>query len=245
MRTLRIACHVHLLTKFTLGGIGHKGRVARHVKGEQPSLLARFLGGKGCCLTCRVGQTVQLCLVSDVQSECLVLLQQVLRELQGEHRCLLCQLAQFCFPLLIEQSTATDESFITVVEQHFLLRGQPAVMQVYLTDALKQLRVQSHIIGMLRQDRLHLLCQCVHLVVRLGTEQVEEHRRHPVQQVVIVVTLVKGIKDGIVESGFLWVVDSLLEILVIPSDAFHESLLIVFQPDTVEGHCVMQCAVWF
>ena len=50
------------------------------------------------------------------------------------------------------------------------------MVQVNLSDAFEKFRVQPYIVGVLCQDRLQLLCQRIHLVVRLCTEQVEEHR---------------------------------------------------------------------
>ena len=116
---------------------------------------------------------------------------------------------------------------------------------MHLADAFKQLGVQPHVVFMLRQDGLHLLSQLVHLVVRLSRQQVEEHRRNPFQQVVIAIALVKGIQDGIVESWFLGIVDSLLQILVVTTDALHEGLLVVCQLNTVKRHSVVQSAVRF
>ena len=50
------------------------------------------------------------------------------------------------------------------------------MVQVYLTDALEEPGVQSYVVGMLCQDGLHLLCQSIHLVIGLCTQQVEEYR---------------------------------------------------------------------
>ena len=88
-------------------------------------------------------------------------------------------MAQTFLAGFVEQGTTAHESLIAVVEKHLLLGCQLAVVQVYLTDALKEFRIQPHVIGVLRQDGLYLLRQGIHLVVRLGTEQVEEYRRYP------------------------------------------------------------------
>ena len=49
------------------------------------------------------------------------------------------------------------------------------MVQVYGLDALEKAFVEPHVVGVLGEYRLHLLRQGVHLVVRLGTQQVEEY----------------------------------------------------------------------
>ena len=117
-------------------------------------------------------------------------------------------------------------------------------MQVYLSDALKEPGVQSHVVGMLCQQGLHLLCQSVHLVVGLSTEQVEEYGAYPRQQVVVALVLLR-VDDGIVEGRLLRVVDGLLYLLVVATDTFQEGLFVVFQPDAVERYGVVGCAIRF
>ena len=154
-------------------------------------------------------------------------------------------MAQTGFPFLVEQCTASHESLVAVVEQHLFLWCQPAVMQVHLANALKQLWVQPHVVGVFGQYRLHLLCQRVHVVVGLSRQQVEEYRRNPVQQVVVAIALVEGVQNGIVESRFLRIIDGLFQVLIVAADTLHERLLVVFQSDAVKGHRVVQCTVRF
>ena len=115
---------------------------------------------------------------------------------------------------------------------------------VYEFDALKQPGVQSHVVGVLSQDGLYLLCQSIHLVVRFCTQQIEENGRNPRQQVVVALILLR-INNGVVEGGLLGVVDDFLYLLVIPADALHEGLLIIFHTDTVKGHRIVRCVVRF
>ena len=244
VRTHGVARHVELFSQLPLRGIGHEGRVGGHIQGEHPSLLSHLLRCQGGGFTGCLRQSVQLCLVGDVQVECLVLLQQVLRELQAQHGGLLRQFPQFLFSCLVEQGTATYESLVAVVEQHLLLGSQLAVVQVYLADSLKQAWVQPYIVGMLCQDGLYLLCQRIHLVVGLSTQQVEEHGAHARQQVIVALILLR-VDDGVVEGRLLRVVDSLFYLLVVAADAFHEGFLVVLQADTVKGHGVVRCVVRF
>ena len=115
------------------------------------------------------------------------------------------------------------------------------MMTVHILDTFEQLLVQTDIIGVFGQDRTHLLGQGIHLVVGLSREQVEEDGRHPTEQVVVVIALFLVIHtdDGIVESRFLGIVDDLVNLLIIPTDALQHRLLEIFQTDTVEGRHIM------
>ena len=126
-----------------------------------------FFPCQGCSLAGRLRQSVQQCLVGDVQRESLLFLQQVLRELQTEHRGFLCQLAQALFACFVEQGSRAHKALVAVVEQPFLLGCQLAMVQVYLADALEQPWVQPYVVGVLCQYGLHLLRQGVHLVIGL------------------------------------------------------------------------------
>ena len=175
-----------------------------------------------------------------MQGEGFVLLKQVLRELQRQDAGLLGKLAQLLLACLVEQGTTTHKTVVAVVKQHPLLRCQLAVVTMHILDTLKQLLVQSYVIGMLRQYGLHLLSQSVHLVVGLSTQQVKKHRRHTVQQVVITIRLILFTDNSIVEGGLLGVVDGLLYLLVVTTDALHEGFLIVLQTDTVERRRIVR-----
>ena len=244
MGTHGVAGHVHLFSQLPLCSVCHERRVGGIVEREHPTLLALLLGSQCCRFAGRLGQSVQQGLVGDVQRVGLVFLQQVLRELQREHRGLLRQLAQPFLASLVEQCTGAYESLVAVVQQLFLLGSQSAVVQMHVAYPLKQPWVQPYVVGVLRQDGLHLLSQCVHLVVRLCRQQVEEHRAHAAQQVVVALVLL-GIDDGVVERRLLRVVDGLLYLLIVAADALHEGLLVVFQADTVERHRVVRCVIRF
>ena len=257
MRTHRVAGHVELLAQFALGRIGHERRIRRIVESEEPAFPCfsipafRFdLRPFSLCLfpcQCRslaggVGQSVQLGLVGDVEREGFVLFQQVLRKLQTEHRGLLRQLAQSLLARLVQQGARAHKAFVAVVQEPLLFRSQSAVVQVYVAYALKQARVQSYVVRMLRQHGLHPLRQSIHVVISLCRQQVEEHRRHPAQQVVVALVLL-SVDDGIVESRLLGIVDDFLYLFVVTADTLHEGLLEVLQSDAVEGHRVVRCAV--
>ena len=180
-----------------------------------------------------------------MQGERLVFLQEVLRELQSEYRGFLRELAQTFLACCIEQGTAAHETVVTVVEQHLLLRRQLAVMTVYVFDALKKPFVETDIVGVLRQDGTHLLCQSIHLVGGLCRQQVEEHAADTRQEVVVavVVFLVVDIDDGVVEGGLLGIVDDLLYLLIVTTDTLHHRLFVVLQGDAVERRRVVRRAI--
>ena len=119
------------------------------------------------------------------------------------------------------------------------------MVPVYVLDALKESGVEPHVVGMLRQYGLYLLCQSIHLVVSLCRQQVEEHSTHAVQQVVVALLVVILVDDGIVEGRLRRVIDSLLYLLVVTSYALHEGLFIVLQTYTVEGRRVVRCPIGF
>ena len=173
-----------------------------------------------------------------MEREGLVLFQQVLRELQRQDRCLLGQLTQPLLTVRIEQGTTTHKAVIAVVEQHLLLGRKLTVMAVNIFDAFKQPFVQADVIGMLCQQRTHLLCQLVHGVIRLSRQQIEEHRRGSRQQVIIslAVLFVVNRDDGIIKRRRLLAVYKLVYLLILTAHALHEGLIKVLQSDTVKGH---------
>ena len=227
--TLRILRHIQLATQFALRAVSHERRVTGEVERKHPALLLLLLRSQGSSLTSRVGQTVELSLICDMQRKGLVLLQQILRELQTEHRSLLRQLAQSLLTSGIQQRTTAHKTIVAVVEQHLLLRRQLPMMPMHILDPLKQFLVQADVVRMLRQDRTHLLRQRIHFVVGLGREQIEEHRRGTSQQIIVMIAvlLVIHIDDGIVESRFIRIIDDLLYLFIITTDTLQHRLLVI------------------
>ena len=118
---------------------------------------------------------------------------------------------------------------------------------MHILDTLKQPLVKTDIIGMFRQDRAHLLCQSVHLIVGLCRKQIEEHRRHTTKQVIVAlaVLLVINTNDRIVESRFLRTIDNILYLFIVATDTFEHGFFEVLQPDTVEGCYVVRRIIRF
>ena len=149
VRTLCHTRHVHLLSQVALGRVGHEGRVGGHVQCEHPSLFAHILCRQCRSLACRFWQSVQLSLVGDVQGERLLLLQQVLRKLQAQHRGFLRQLAQSFLASFVQKGTCAHESLVAIVQQHLLLVSQPAVVKVHLAYTLEKSGLQTDVVGVL------------------------------------------------------------------------------------------------
>ena len=240
---LGVVGHVHLAAQLTLGAVGHEGRIAGCIEGEHPSLELALTGLLGSSVDGGLGQPVELGGICDVEHEVLVLLQQVLRELQAQQRCLFSEGTQAVLLVLREQGATAYEAFVAVVKEPLLLRRQTAMMAMHILHTLEELLVEAHVVGMLRQDGAHLLCQGVHLVVGLGREEIEEHGRHTVEQVVVALRVVVLVDDGIVESGSCRIIDGFLEVFLVTADALHERLLIVLHTDTVEGRRVVGRAI--
>ena len=55
----------------------------------------------------------------------------------------------------------------------------------------------------------------------------------------IAVFLIIDMDDGIVEGGFLGIVDHLFDLLVIPTDTLEHRLLVILQADTIKRGCLM------
>ena len=242
MDALGILRHIELTAEFALRAIGHERRIRGEVEGEDPAFLLLFLCCQSGSFTGSLRQTVELCLVCDMQGEGLILLQEILRELQAQHRSLFRQLAQALLAFGIEQGAIPHKTVIAVVEEHFFLGCQLAMMAMHILDALKEFLVETNIIGMLCQNRTHLLRQGIHLVVGLRRQQVEEHGTHTAEQVVVIlaILLVIHIDDGIVESGLFRIIDDLLDLLVVTTDTFQHGLLVVLHTDTVKGGHVVR-----
>ena len=240
-----ISRHVHLLAEFALGRVGHERRVAREVEGEDPSLFVLLLCIMGCGSDGGLRESVEQSLIGDMQGVSLVFLQQILRELEGEHACLLGELAQLLLAFLIEQGTAAHESVVAGIEEHLFLGIELTVrMIVNELDALEELLVQGDIVGMLGEDWTQFLCQFFHLIAGFCTHHAREYIGNTTQEIVIMFPFL-GIYagNGILEGRLCRVIDNLVCGLVIASDTFHESLFVITELDAVERDCIMWGAI--
>ena len=116
---------------------------------------------------------------------------------------------------------------------------------MHLTDALNEAWVESHVVGVLCQNRLQLLCQRIHLVVGFSRHQIEKYSRDTSQQVVVALFVFIAGDDGVVESGLLWIIDDFVNLLVVTAYSFHECLFVVFKSDFIEGHSIVWSIVGY
>ena len=244
MRALRVACHIHLLPEVALGGVGHERVVTREVEREEPPLLTVVLGGFSCRFNGRWGESFELLLVAEKKFESLVLLQQILRELQREHAGFFRELAQPGFPLVVQQGSTAHEALVAFLQKGVLLGSKLTVVLVDILVAFEETLVQGYIIRVFGEDGTHLLGQGIEVVAGLCAEHAREDIRHPVEEVVVMLAF-RGVHmdDGILESGCRRVVDNLVDFLIVAAYTFHESLLVVGCPDTVERHRVVRCVI--
>ena len=121
------------------------------------------------------------------------------------------------------------------------------MMAMNILYTFKEFLVEADIIGMFRQDGTHLLSQSIHIIIGLCREEVEEYCADTTQQIIVVLSifLIINIDDGIIEGRFLGIVNNLVDLLIITTDALHEGLLIVFQTDTVEWRRIVRCIIFF
>ena len=117
------------------------------------------------------------------------------------------------------------------------------MVTVHIFDTFEQFLVQSHIVGMLRQDGAHLLCQCIQLVIGLSRKQVIKHCRYAVQQVIVAIGIIILVNDCIVECWLGRIIDGLLYMLVVAAYALHKRLFKVLNANLIERHRIVRCGI--
>ena len=168
---LGVAGHIELAPQVAVVGVDEEGGVAGVVEGEHPSVEVALLGGLRCGIDGRLGQSAELGAVGEVEGVGLVLLQQVLRELQREHRGVLGELAQLGLAVVVEQCAAAYEGVVFLVEEHLFLGGEVAVMVVDGLYAGEELRVEDDVVLVLGEDGAELLGESLHLGRGVGAHE--------------------------------------------------------------------------
>ena len=236
--------HEDLLAKVAAVGVHHEGTVARGVEGDDPALLALLAGSRGSSLAHGLGQSAEVGLVAEVELEGLGGLAQVLRELQRQTAGLLRQLAEAVLAYLVEQRATADEGLVALAQQRLLLGGEGTVVGLHLLQTLEDARIEADVVGVLGQQRTHLLRQRLHLLVALGGEEVEEHATDAPEEVVVVLRMVVVVAhEGVVERGLGRVGEHLLHLLVLTAHALQHRLLHVLEGEAAEGRRVVGRAV--
>jgi len=170
---------------------------------------------------------------------CVGVAEHVLLVLQGHLTQFHLQLREALFVLVAEQCSVTDERLVHVVEQGGLLRVERTVLGMHGLDPEPEVGVEHHAVAVLGQEGRHLLGQCVHLVVGVGTDEVEERRRHLRQRAVAL-----GY-DGVLEGGGLRVLGDAFDVGHVALHALHHGFFVVLETDLVEGDGVERRAVGF
>ena len=107
-------------------------------------------------------------------------------------------------------------------------------------DTFEESPIEPHVVGMLREDGTHFLCQGIEFIIGFGTHHTGEHAVDAAQGVVIsIALLVVHPDDGVLESRFCGVVDQFFDGLVIPSDSLHEGFFVMFGFDEMKGNGLM------
>ena len=197
---------------------------------KEPALLARLPGRLCRCLQGRVGQSLEFLGRGDMEREFVGVLELVLLELQRQHAQFLHELAEAHLLVLRERSPVALETLIEVVQQPLILHVKAQALVLDSLDALEVAFVEHDVLGVLREQGLHLLCQRIHLVVGMGTEQVEERRGDPFQGAVIERV------DGVLERRRFGIVQDALQVSILAAHALEHGLLVVLETDLVEGN---------
>ena len=229
--------HIHLPAQLALVGIGHEGAVAGSLEGEEPALFALFLGSQSSGLNLAFGETAQVGLVGQVELEGVGLLQHVLLKLEGCLTQLHLQARKLLLLFGREHGSVAHEGLIHIVEQRLFLGLQGAMVGVDGPNALPQGFVEHNLVAVLGQYGRHLLGQGVHLVVGVGTEQIEKHVADARQRAVA-----SG-NDGVLESGLLGIADDALDVGIVALHALEHCFFVILKLYLVEGHRVVQRSV--
>ena len=148
-----IVCHIHLLAKVPFGRVGEERTVAGCLECEHPSFLTSAFGFFFRCIDGTLGQTFQICLVRDVQCKGILVLQLVLRELQGEDSQFGCELAIGLLVFFLQIGTIPHETVVAGLEQHPLLLRESFLVGVFIhaLHTLEQFFVERDVVLVLRE----------------------------------------------------------------------------------------------
>ena len=91
---------------------------------------------------------------------------------------------------------------------------------------------------MFGEDWLKFLCKSIHLVVCLCRKQIEEDCGNIVKQVIIAI-IILCIDNRIVECRRLRIINELINMFIITTDAFHEGFLVMLHLYKVERWSLM------
>ncbi len=227
----RVVLAIELLLDVALRRVGHERTVARCLQRYRPALLAASLGLGGHALLDEIGKLLDQCRVGNVVSERVGGVERVLAELKRQLRQLGGILAVKLLVGLRECGAAASEALVRIVEQLAVLGVEfELLVLVYGLDACEQLGVERYVVAQLRQLGRYAHGDILHLVRRIGRQQIEEYARYAAEQLS---AALHG-HDRILEGRGLGVVYYRLDLGAVYRYCEVERRLVVGQLDLIE-----------
>ncbi len=178
--------------------VGQERHVARGVERHGPPLAAARPGLGGQLLAQELGQLGHLRRVVDVEREGVGRSQHVLTEAEHQLGLLGGVLAVELLILVRQSRTLAREAAVGLLQQlPVLLREAESRMLVHRLHAGEQLGIEGDVVLQLGQRGLHVEGDLLHLLRRVGLQQVEEKARNAVQQHPLALQR----HDGVAERG--------------------------------------------
>ena len=224
---------IDLLAQFAVRAVLQHRIAARTLHVEHPlSGLTLLLGHLGCGSNVCLGQTGQTLDLIDYDKGVVRLVEQVLREVELQHRELLVQLAQLGLLGLVELGTAAHETLVAILE-HLLLLGRQRQLAAHLIDRLdtgKESLVEVDVVAVGRLQGRKLLLQRAGLVGRVAAREGAEGAAYTAQKCA---ALVEGY-DRVFKGRSLLVGDDGCDLGLLLLHAEQHALAVVFNGDLVE-----------
>ena len=173
--------------------------------------------------------------IGDVQLVIICLLELILTELKSKLGKLCLYGGKSLLVLLAEQCTAANKCVVCILQKLALLVVQPFLVFPYMLDAKEELLVVHDAGIVFGEHGRKFLCQCLHLVVGIGTDQVEEKTGCALQQFPC------SWGNSILKGWYLRVVDDGSHCFVFLSHAFNDGRFIVVHLDARERYSLVQC----
>ncbi|EJX02574.1 hypothetical protein EVA_09315 [gut metagenome] len=162
--------HIHLLTKFAVICILHERNPARFVYGKHPSLNTCSLSRLFSCYLRSFGETGKILLVSDNQTESIVVCQSVVSKLNSSQSQLVVDINQFCLLCRIQESSTLDKHAVVLVEHHLLFTIEFYAVLLFMNGlhTIPQFLVHRDISAVFGEERREFLLGFLHNGIRIG-----------------------------------------------------------------------------
>ena len=186
-----------LLLERPVRGVGHEGQVAGVLQRHGPPLLPARTGLGGHPFADEFRQFGDRRRIGDVEREGVGRGQRIAVELQRKGR-------QFGGVLPVEllvgvrqRRAVAGEALVGLLQQASVLgRKAPSGMLIDGLHAREQFGIERNVVGQLRQAGLDAHGDLLHLLRRVGAQQVEEDARYPVQQLALTLQRHDRVAEG-------------------------------------------------